>query len=421
MVDGEEQWLRWESACLETVYTPEYALGGARSMGKKPRPARKKNKRMPPTGPAFIEPEDHMVICPHCHEALSTSSVKNTDGTRRCPSCGGCLTCEAFDEEAQRQIRLAKTFHALKEKRNRLIGYVKHAKIWKIYLIGALTSSIRHAIRRWIHRRFDPELERLGSERVPLDKLAESRYYCSDYFDATRTPLVFPATYGGYSLYCRYDRNGSFMMGARENVAWQKGLMAEITAFDALRAFASTLPEDSSANVLANLYVPKHQESCVHETGSYFSQTDMVLFTRKAAYVFEVKSKHKAIHWNPDKAGRRVEGRIQGDLNQLADHAYLLQRNMLAYPYERVYEILLYVHVGSFTGIDSFADNVTVATIRNGALSCAGAIRQMEQGLEPLMSDVKLQELVCMVQRRFGDQDLRKRQMHLMRLARKNA
>lgn len=393
-------------------------------MGKKVRPARKKNYRMQPVGPALIEPEDHEAVCPHCHGAFSVGDIVVDGDERMCPLCAGPLDAGAFDEEALRQIESAQAYRALVRKRNRLIGYVKHARIWKVELIGRLTFPIRRRIRKWIHRRFDPQLKELGSRRVPLDRFAASRYFCSAYFAETRTPLVFPAKFGGYELCCAYGPDGSFIVGARENPAWRKGFMAEVAAFDALRSFAAT-PAVGGSEVLANLYFPKHQESCVFETGSYFSQVDMVMLTRRAAYVFEVKSRCKAVRWDPCRGvaadGGKTGRRLAGALGQLADHAYVLQRNIPAYPYERVYEVLLYAEVDDFASVRSFVDNVMVARICGRELSCADAIEQAERELEPLMTAAELRDVATTVRERFGDRDLRKRQMHLMRLGRKYA
>lgn len=400
-------------------------IGGVVHMGKKVQPARKKNYRMQPVGPAFIEPEDHEAVCPHCHGAFSVGGIVVDGDVRMCPLCAGPLDAGAFDEEAMRQIESAQAYRALVRKRNRLIGYVKHASIWKVELIGRLTFPIRRRIRKWIHRRFDPQLKELGSRWVPLDRLAESRYLCSAYFDETRTPLVFPAKFGGYELCCAYGPDGSFIVGARENPAWRKGFMAEVAAFDVLRSFAATPAVCDGSEVLANLYFPKHQESCVFETGSYFSQVDMVLLTCRAAYVFEVKSRCKEVRWDPRRDGATGGGkagrRLAGALGQLADHAYVLQQNIPAYPYERVYEVLLYAEVDDFASAQSFVDNVIVADIRGCELSCAGAIEQVERELEPLMTAAELRDVATTVRERFGDRDLRKRQMHLMRLGRKYA
>lgn len=322
-------------------------IGDVVHMGKKVRPARKKNYRMQPVGPAFIEPEDHEAVCPHCHGAFSVGDIVVDGDERMCPLCAG-----------------------------------------------------------------------------PLDRLAESRYLCSAYFDETRTSLVFPAKFGGYELCCAYGPDGSFIVGARENPAWRKGFMAEVAAFDALRSLAAT-PAAGGSEVLANLYFPKHRESCVFESGSYFSQVDMVLLTRRAAYVFEVKSRCKEVRWDPRRDGATGGGkagrRLAGALGQLADHAYVLQQNIPAYPYERVYEVLLYAEVDDFASAQSFVDNVIVADIRGCELSCAGAIEQVERELEPLMTAAELRDVATTVRERFGDRDLRKRQMHLMRLGRKYA
>ncbi|MCI7730245.1 hypothetical protein [Enorma burkinafasonensis] len=62
-----------------------------------------------------------------------------------------------------------------------------------------------------------------------------------------------------------------------------------------------------------------------------------------------------------------------------------------------------------------------MAELRGRELSCAAAIEQAERGLEPLMTEAKLRDVATTVRERFGDRDLRKRQMHLMRLGRKYA
>lgn len=76
---------------------------------------------------------------------------------------------------------------------------------------------------------------------------------------------------------------------------------------------------------------------------------------------------------------------------------------------------------GAFSVGGIVVDNVIVADIRGRELSCAGAIEQVERELEPLMTEAELRDVATTVRERCGDRDLRKRQMHLMRLGRKYA
>lgn len=260
-------------------------------MAKKQQVHRKKNYRGIPIVPDYVEAGDPKAVCPSCHASFPLSAIGSFDPCgepfARCPVCGAPCTPEAYDREARRMIGLQREVQELHVERSRKLNEFDHHWIWRLPLVGRLLSRVRERRRNRLKAETLEPIEAIASGMVSLDYLAVSRYLTSEYHLMTRTPLKVYKERGGYCMRCYYDEEGAFAFDYLHGYSICRGFAGEIKAFeclaDALRSDAGL----SGARLIPNIFVRKNEGSNPFERGSYFAQIDMVLLTRRAAYVFE--------------------------------------------------------------------------------------------------------------------------------------
>lgn len=403
-------------------------------MAKKQQVMRKKNKRMEPIVPQFAEAGDPVVLCPSCHVPFRLSETVPhgpcATPSVTCPHCGAPCSAEAYDCEAARVIGVQRDVARLRAERDEALRAFDQKPIWRIPLLGRLLSRARGAHRQRLEESYGNRLLEATGAMVSLDALASSRYLTSEYHLMTRTPLKFYAKKNGYCIKCGYDVEGSFGYEPLHGYGACRGLIGEIAAFEAVSAAVCASECLTGAHLIPNVFVRKNDGSNPYERGSYFSQIDMVLLTRRAAYVFEVKSRHAEVRRDERGALRATytggeaprTKSLAGDLQQLADHAFHFHRCVGRYPFDAVFEVMLYVDPIRFDVSDGeFRDNLLVASVEQGAIRAFGVIERQDRLLDDVMDQGKLDRLAQEVLERYGDRDLRKRQMHAMRLDRKTA
>lgn len=403
-------------------------------MNKKHQNLRKKNNRGTPIVPAYLEAEDSVVVCPTCHAAFPLSALEPFDPCReshaRCPVCCAPCTADAYDREAAHMIELQREVEQLQAARGRALNEFDRKRIWHVPLVEKLLARVRQRRREQLKAELLEPISDISSRMVGLDKLASSRYLMSEYRLLTRTPLRIYAERGGYCMRCRYDMTGAFAFDYRHGYSMCRGLVGEIKAFEQVVAAMRAEARLEGARLVPNVFVRKNEGSNPSERGSYFSQLDMVLLTRRAAYVFEVKSRDASIEWGASGAleatycqGDKVNVRkLAGDLQQLADHAFYFNRCVGRYPFDATFEVMVYVDPASCAAdMEAFCDNLLVRSLTADARELVRIIAEQDARLSDAMDQNALDALAREVLARYGDRDLRKRQMHAMRLDRKTA
>ena len=403
-------------------------------MAKKQQVVRKKNKRMEPIVPQFVEAGDPVVLCPSCHAPFRLSEAGPHAPCAAppvtCPHCDALCDAEAYDREAACVIGIQRDVERLRAERDEALRAFGEKPIWRIPLLGRLLSRARGAYRQRLEESYGNRLLEATGAMVSLDALASSRYLTSEYHLMTRTPLKFYAKRNGYCIKCRYDAEGSFGYEPLHGYGACRGLIGEVSAFEAVSAAMRSSEGLAGAHLVPNVFVRKNDDSNPYERGSYFSQIDMVLLTRRAAYVFEVKSRHAEVRRDERGALRATytggeaprTKNLAGDLQQLADPAFHFHRCAGRYPFDAVFEVMLYVDPIRFDVDDGeFHDNLLVASVEQGTMRAFGVIERQDRLLDDVMDQGRLDHLAREVLERYGDRDLRKRQMHAMRLDRKTA
>ena len=137
------------------------------------------------------------------------------------------------------------------------------------------------------------------------------------------------------------------------------------------------------AQIVPNIYLPRSPEYS-RNGRSFWDQIDMVLLTTQAAFVIEVKRRYKAIKsnvpfediwsktpiWDEKEKVTSDSEAVPWDskesiaLSQNSRHAIAFNELIPQFPFERVYEQVVFVEPLSFdSDADEFVDNVNVSCL----------------------------------------------------------
>lgn len=192
------------------------------------------------------------------------------------------------------------------------------------------------------------------------------------------------------------------------------------------------------AQLVPNIYLPSEQKG--RKAGKLWSQIDCVLLTRKAAFVIESKRRRRRIVapgrfeeiWSTND-GELVAayniGAMEGTfeeagfddesfaLNQNSTHAVAFDEACREYPFERVFEQVVYVGTDSFTtDCREFVDNVNVSWVGHGAAEFADIIEDECEKLDEFISQSDMDALGESMVQTYGDLNQKRGQLHAERL-----
>lgn len=427
-------------------------------MGKK---TKKQNHRARPlpqnvaaVGPQSLSRPDPSVVCPHCLELFTLSTAALSGWRTVCPHCEMIIVPGDYDErraEISKDASVAsKAASPILSCRNRIaakhfktrFSLLKRRHAWRIRRINENNWEVLEA---W---------DKARHELAAAERFAHSRYYTSSWFQLTGKPLergeVGPlAPYRLISQYAKKDRYQ--LKASKKNNRVGRGLQAEWFVYSTLdeRAHAEGLLQ--GARVCPNLYIGNGSADELQQgsSGSWsgsrfgylrtrgalkplFSQIDCAVITEYAVYIIEVKScyAHVAVDANgnvlsyagtEDSVDRNKNPwNCNGDVRQCARHASAFATRYPQIPFERIFEIVVYVDPFSMANERPWmVDNACVAALGCKGESFIEVIEDTErslQGLSPLFSKGELDRFSDCLIRESGDPNGRKEFLHLERL-----
>ncbi len=375
-------------------------------------------------------------ICCHCEAVFSPFNVAGTYLDRRCPSCGESLVESEYDSIAAVVLKEIETIPAQikdAEEESRKWRAWEHRFRWAVF------KPVRRIFERKAEAaesRKDEFDQRLSIRRSRLSALARSRYYTGEWFQRTHAPLERTVV-GPYRITVAYGSDGSWNLNPTSKLA--SGITAEIRVFDTLLNRVRD-PESAlhGAQLVPNIYLPSEQKG--RKAGKLWSQIDCVLLTRKAAFVIESKRRRRRIVapgrfeeiWSTND-GELVAayniGAMEGTfeeagfddesfaLNQNSTHAVAFDEACQEYPFERVFEQVVYVGTDSFTtDCREFVDNVNVSWVGHGAAEFADIIEDECEKLDEFISQSDMDALGESMVQTYGDLNQKRGQLHAERL-----
>ena len=367
------------------------------------------------------------VVCPGCGAKVVLASLASDSRPFSCPSCGGMLSEATYDACARELAAQNDEAKAVDDAAKVLEGQLEQAG-----LVRKLYLKARLALGR---RRVEEARERYAQGRALCFRLAQCRYYVSQWFRATGTRLESAPDVKGegrYALKARYE-GGSFSVAPADTRALSRGVVGEWALFEALRARArDTSSPLFGAQLAANLFLPVASRSLPRRSGvlaPLWRQVDAVLFSEVGAFVFEAKSKRAAVRVTKnfgdiDLRDRKDKHRSElWALKQCAMHADSLEEVADDLTLDDIYEVTVFVEPLSFESaeVGFSADNVFV-----GALDCEGVedfaaaierkVAELRERGVSVMSAEHCEELARDLTLRYGDLGRGKMHRHIARL-----
>ena len=375
-------------------------------------------------------------ICCHCEAVFSPFDVVGAYLDRRCPSCGEILVEDEYDAAAATVLKDIEMLPALIEEAEEEAG---KWRTWEHRFRWAVFTPIRRIFERKAEAaesRKDELGQKLPVRRNRLAALVCSRYYTGEWFQRTHVPLERTVV-NPYTITVAYGIDGSWNLNPTSSLA--SGITAEISVFQALldhvRNFESTLHK---AQLVPNIYLPHEQRG--RKAEKLWSQIDCVLLTRQAAFVIESKRRRKRVVapgpfeeiWSTND-GELVDAYNTGTmkdtfeeagfddesfaLNQNSKHALAFDEACPTYPFERIYEQVVYVGTDSFTADRrEFVDNVNVSWIGRGTSEFADIIEGECGQLGEIASQSDIGTLGESLVQMYGDLNQKRGQLHAQRL-----
>ena len=368
-------------------------------------------------------------VCPACDASISPKRIVGGYLNRRCPVCNHVIKPKDFDEHAARVLldlkRTRKQVNSLAQELQQL----KHK--YERYSFILLRPFRRFVYKKLKHAQKEYSAARKTQHRLNIRLLAfaRMRYYLSEWYFRTGFPLK-RTVIAPFELKPCYDDNGVWRLPRGKK--WISGTTAEFAVFQALYDEV-TDPESVlyRAQIIPNIYLPRPLEYS-RNGRSFWDQIDMVLLTTQAAFVIEVKRRHKNIIANApfedilSKALVWGEKRKSNDgseiakwdlkesnaLSQNSRHAVAFDELVSQFPFERIYEQVVFVNPSSFeSDADKFIDNVNVSCLAETSRFLLPVVSVCSE-LSPVITQEEVDRLGEMLVNQYGDLNQKRAIIH---------
>lgn len=382
--------------------------------------------------------------CPHCNKKFSIESIEGSWFQRRCPVCAASISEQDFDTLAQ-ELSLA----------NKNLNNEKGILLEPLINMRRKESSLvcwwQVPFRKFLYfkqkrykRKYDTLLScidaTLSDQNKSLSKLAWERYYLSEWFlcthilpkDGTNSNEV---TYSIEPSYKLPQNEAVFVLVAKNKKA--SGVAGEFMVFEELRVAASRADSPLyGARILPNLYVLKDKNSAARD-GSCWCQIDCVVLTEQCAFIVETKRWKRQIltdesfghvYSSIEPADNSDPSIIHNDvsykecnyvLGQNSRHTSYFYEVCSLYPFERLYELTVFVDPIAFEGTgEDFVDNIFVGMLEQGNNTIIRAMERTCTSLESIVTQAKLIESAEELLKQYGDLNQKRSRIHVERIRR---
>lgn len=374
-------------------------------------------------------------LCPHCNASFTQEKLAGSYLNRTCPVCNQPIVPEDFDLQAKRAKEEIEEYEAAKEEPQKKVD--KYTKLMK---------ATRFFLLRPLHRYFEKkrnkaldEIEKLADHQAVLTRRIASRalmrYYTSEWYARTGQPLIRKVI-SPFQLVPYYDENSIWKLPRGKKAL--SGMTAEFAVFEELLKYV-TNPESGvlyRAQLVPNIYLPRPSKQATQQ-GRFWDQIDLVLLTRCAVFVIEIKRRYKDIRANapfkriPSKslpygspknatdepASEDVwDSEETSALYQNSRHALAVNDVIDLFPFDRIYEQVVFVEPHSFeSDCFEFIDNVNVSCLTDELLFMA-PIEKVCRELDPIAIQEQIDELGEKLVSTYGDINQKRAMIHIHRI-----
>lgn len=372
-------------------------------------------------------------VCPACDASINPSQIIGDYLDRRCPICNHSIKPEDFDELASYVLQDLKRTREQKDFVSQRLEQLEHK-------YEQFDFILLRPFKRFVSKKLKNVQEEYSAVRktqhrlnTRLLALARMRYYLSEWYFRTGFPLKRTVV-APFELRPCYDDSGIWRLprGRRE----VSGTTAEFAVFQAVYNEA-TNPESVlyRAQIIPNIYLPRPLERS-RNGRSFWDQIDLVLLTTQAAFVIEVKRRYKAIKsnepfediwskapvWDEKQKVTSDSEAVPWDskesiaLSQNSRHAVAFNELISQFPFERVYEQVVFVDPLSFdSDADEFVDNVNVSCFDEASRFLLPILHACSE-LSSVITQEEIDQLGETLVSQYGDLNQKRSNIHANRI-----
>lgn len=354
-------------------------------------------------------------ICPECQAEFDFAAMPGSYLDRRCPFCDTQIYEASYDEKARGLGQSIKDAEfCTQQLKTKMDCWSRLASKRVLTFLPGAASFVRWRVARYEEMLSKARAATLDSWRQ-LSKLALSRYYTGEWFLRTRNPLQRTVV-KPFRLTPQYTIDGVWRLPSGN------GELAGMTAeFEVFQELLARVRNRSSvlwrAQLLPNLYLPREPSRAADR--ALWSQVDLVVATRQAAFIVEVKSrKGKSVRANAPFEEVEIGGAVDSSaLAQNSRHAVAFADVCPRYPFEAVYEQLVFARLRSFeVDEERFVENVNVSQVGPEGPSFVDPIEAECTSLPPLLEQQQLEKLGEQLVNTYGDLNQKRAQLHVQRI-----
>lgn len=380
---------------------------------------------VPQPNTSFLAPiRLESAICYNCKKHFETKDIQGGWLDRSCPLCGSQLNNQRYENEALRlrdkmEEELRKIEHFQTELNDCENKRVNHSawwfipyRVWLKHRSRSITTDLALAEEK--HRAY----ARIYSE------MKAARYYTSEWYLNTHTALSGTTPEGDfYQLSPDFDKNDTFFLRPRIG-RYAAGLAGEFSTYE---FFQKLICCESSAlykgRLIPNVYLPRNIDS---HGKRIWDQIDLIVALRQCAFVVEVK---RWRHWinvseNGDQIQTSKDKKVTSKrmdaswaLDQNSEHAASFNELSGQYPFDSIYELLLFVDPRSFSGPEpAFVNNKYVGCIPNEADSLVSLLSRTAKSECDTLSQEKLDTFAETFLEEYGDLNQVRGRIHTKRI-----
>lgn len=374
-------------------------------------------------------------MCPHCGAVFMPWKMEGDLNRRLCPKCKEQILPVDYDRKAKHLIAARLEY---KEKLQELQPKFDHANKVLSYFDFILLRPFKRLAYKFVKKviyAYNSTLEQRKSNERKIIFAAKDRYYVSEFFQLTHIPLISSIKGKEITIHPYYDKEAIWHFP--HGTSYNMGLYAEQQVFYVLlRESLDPRSPLYGSRLVPNLYFPRHAKEG-RDLGRFWDQTDLIVLTKSAAIIIEVKSRHTNIVANApfttiyssnvlsafafDIRDTKNESlwsdRETSALTQNSTHAVSFSAACTSYSYQDIFEQCVFVGPETWkSNSKRFIENVNVSFLTGSTEAFLVPIKNLLERKRPKLTQDEVNMLADSFIVRYGDLRQTCANMHVERI-----
>ncbi len=370
------------------------------------------------------------IVCPFCNNHFEVDKLTGHIGHRKCPFCNKEITSDYYNNRALIILDEKDASQTEKDELRKVINKLECKcnaclKWWKKPLYWVYKLKLERT-----HKELDPKIKKLSnkisSRKKKLNCLARNSYYVSEWFLSTHFLLE---TDGKKLINAHYNRDCQFELWCSNEFVEAGGFIGEYKVFNYF--LRECLDENSAlfgCRLVPNIYVPRSNNR--DYGSSFWAQIDLVILTRSCAFVVEVKNWKTDVYVDIDSgdiyttscrnstADTIVLNNVvyclsRLSLDQNSNHTSWFYENFKGYPFERIYEVTLFLSPKSFeSSSNTFVNNRFAGAVGDEYNDVLKVMMDASLNLNNIFTEDNVNDMADRILSKFGDLNQQRARIH---------